>query len=60
METSSVNVLGSPEALVHEIVAGPPDDHALSFGVLRVKAETKGRIKARALQTRLRVNTRTH
>lgn len=56
-ESSSVKVLGSPEALVQLMVADPPDVHELAFGVLRVKAETRGRTRVRALKTMVRVST---
>ena len=41
------NVLGSPEAVVQVIVADPPE--ARFSGVLRVRAETKGMTRVKAL-----------
>lgn len=45
-----MKVLGSPEAVVQLMVTDPPDVHELAFGVLSVKAETKGRTRVRALK----------
>jgi len=47
LDSSSVKVLGSPEAEVQLMVADPPEDHVLSFGVLSVKADTRGKARAR-------------
>jgi len=40
---------GSPAEVVHEIVAGPPEDRF--FGVLMVRAETKGTTSVKAAST---------
>lgn len=47
MFSSKEKVPGSPAAFVQVMVAGPPEERF--FGVLIVKAETKGRTKVKAL-----------